>query len=72
MALGALARYRGYAFNVPIVREPFESYVLWIDQERKEETEKAMRSGDLFSEVYKVIDVFKDGIPQQQKGGRDE
>jgi len=59
-------------FNVPIVREPFESYVLWIDQERKEETEKAMRSGDLFSEVYKVIDVFKDGIPQQQKGGRDE
>jgi len=59
-------------FNVPIVREPFESYVLWIDQERKEETEKAMRSGDVFSEVYKVIDVFKDGIPQQQKGGRDE
>jgi len=59
-------------FNVPIVREPFESYVLWIDQERKEETEKAMRSGDVFSEVYEVIDVFKDGIPQQQKGGRDE
>ena len=55
-------------FNVPVVREPFESYVLWIDPQRKEETEKAMRSGKVFSEVYRVIDVFKDGIPQQQKG----
>lgn len=55
-------------FNVPVVREPFESYVLWIDQELKEETEKAMRAGEVFAEVYKVIDVFKDGIPQQQEG----
>jgi microcin C transport system substrate-binding protein len=59
-------------FNVPVVREPFESYVLWIDQERKDETEKAMRAGKVFSEIYEVIDVFKDGIPQQQKGERDE
>jgi microcin C transport system substrate-binding protein len=59
-------------FNVPVVREPFESYVLWIDPQRKEETEKAMRSGKVFSEVHQVIDVFKDGIPQQEKGGLDE
>ena len=55
-------------FNVPVVREPFESYVLWIDQEVKVGTEKAMRSGEVFAEVYQVIDVFKDGIPQQQEG----
>ena len=51
-------------FNVPVVREPFESYVLWIDNKRKKETEKAMHSGKKMSEVYQVIDVFKDGIPQ--------
>ncbi|MDG1356568.1 MAG: ABC transporter substrate-binding protein [Akkermansiaceae bacterium] len=59
-------------FNVPVVREPFESYVLWIDPKYKRETENAMRSGDVFSEVYRVIDVFKDGIPQQQRGDSGE
>ncbi len=52
-------------FNVPVVREPLESYVLWIDTAKKKETEKAMRTGKIFPEVHKVIDVFKDGIPQR-------
>ena len=55
-------------FNVPVVREPLESYVLWIDTAKKKETEKAMRAGKTFPEVYKVIDVFKDGIPQELLG----
>jgi hypothetical protein len=39
-----------------------ESYVLWIDEERKQETLKAMRKKQSFPEVQRVIDVFKDGI----------
>ncbi len=49
-------------FNVPIIYEPLESHVLWIDEDIKKETIKAMRSGKTFPEVQKVIDVFKDGI----------
>lgn len=50
-------------FNVPIIYEPLESYVLWIDEDIKKETEAAMRSGKTFPEVQKVFDTFKNGIP---------
>ncbi|MCP5536032.1 MAG: hypothetical protein H7A51_07320 [Akkermansiaceae bacterium] len=53
-------------FNVPVIYEPLESHVLWIDEDMKEETLKAMRSGHKFPEVQKVIDVFKDGVEPVQ------
>ena len=53
-------------FNVPTIYEPLESYVLWIDEERKQETLKAMRKKQSFPEVQRVIDVFKDGIKLQE------
>jgi len=49
-------------FNIPVIYEPLESYVLWIDEDMRKETLQAMRSGKTFPEVQKVIDVFKDGI----------
>ena len=54
-------------FCVPIVYEPLESYAYWIDEDIKKDTHDAMRSGKTFPEVQKVIDVFKDGIPQQME-----
>ncbi len=56
-------------FNVPIIYEPLESYVLWIDDDMKKETEAAMRSGKKFPEVQKVIDVYQGGIPQCEGAG---
>ncbi|MBT8036054.1 MAG: hypothetical protein KJO21_00790 [Verrucomicrobiae bacterium] len=53
-------------FNVPIIYEPLESYVLWIDEDMKKQTESAMRSGEKFPEVQKVIDIYKDGIPSSE------
>jgi len=54
-------------FCVPVVYSPLEGYVLWIDEGIKKETKQAMRTGETFPEVQKVIDDFKDGIPQQNK-----
>lgn len=54
-------------FCVPVVYNPFEAYVLWIDEDRKAETKKAMRVGKVFPEVQRVIDYYEKGIPQQQK-----
>lgn len=59
-------------FNVPIIYEPLESYVLWIDEDMKKETEAAMRSGKKFPEVQEVIDVYKDGIPQFEEAGAED
>ena len=53
-------------FCVPIVYSPLDAYVLWIDEDIKEETQHAMREGKTFPEVQRVIDDFKDGIPQQK------
>jgi len=69
-------------FNVPMISDPMESYVLWIDGDMKEETLRAMRAHKKFPEVQKVIDKFKNGIPEvkservdaavQEKGADDE
>lgn len=53
-------------FNVPVISEPMESYVYWIDQDAKRETEAAMRGNRKFPEVQKVIDVYQNGIPKSR------
>jgi len=49
-------------FNAPIISDPLETYVLWIQEDRRKETRQAMRAHRTFPEVQKVIDNFKDGI----------
>lgn len=51
-------------FNTPVIADPLESYVLWIDEKRQQETHLARRNQETFPEVQKVIDTFKSGIPK--------
>ena len=46
-------------FNVKISDQPDVSYVYWIDQAAKEETEKAIREGEVFPEVNRVYDQYR-------------
>lgn len=43
-------------FSPPIVYDPHEIYVYWIDDEMKSATQDARRSGEVFPEVNRVID----------------
>lgn len=46
-------------FCPPIVSYPYEHYSFWIDEEMKEETLSAMRTGQKFPEVQKVIEKYR-------------
>ncbi len=46
-------------FCVPVVYEPFEAHVHWIDEEIKKETVKAKRDGKKFPEVNRVFDDYR-------------
>ena len=46
-------------FSYPIIYEPLENYLYWIDEEVKEETLKARREGKVFPEVEVVIDDYR-------------
>ncbi len=46
-------------FCYPLVYEPMESYLYWIDEDIKEETLKAKRDGVTFSEVDRVYDQYR-------------
>ncbi len=47
-------------FCVPVVYEPRDSYLYWIDDEVKQETLRAKRDGRKFPEVEKVYDQFRE------------
>jgi microcin C transport system substrate-binding protein len=46
-------------FCPPVVYDPHEAFVFWIDQELKEETLAARRSGKVFPEISRTIDVYR-------------
>lgn len=46
-------------FSPPVVYDPMESYVHWIDEEMKAETMEAKRNGDSFEEVNKIVDEYR-------------
>jgi len=50
-------------FNAPIISDPLETYVLWIQEDRRRETRQAIRNHQTFPEVQKIINRFKDDIP---------
>jgi microcin C transport system substrate-binding protein len=46
-------------FCVPVVYEPFEAHVHWIDDEMKKETLEAKRNGKTFPEVNRIFDDYR-------------
>jgi microcin C transport system substrate-binding protein len=60
-------------FSPPLVYEPHESFVYWIDEEMKEETLAARRSGTTFPEVTRMVDDFRrtPGRPSAEEAAGD-
>lgn len=50
-------------FAPPLLFDPHESYVYWIDEEMKRETLAAKRSGKSFPEVTRIVDDYRDPQP---------
>jgi len=46
-------------FSAPLVYDPHEIFTFWIDEEMKQETLAARRSGQTFPEVTRMIDDFR-------------
>ncbi|SKA80174.1 microcin C transport system substrate-binding protein [Prosthecobacter debontii] len=49
--------------NFKFTREANEAFAWWIDEDIKEETQKAMREGRSFGEVSRVFEQFRDPQP---------
>jgi microcin C transport system substrate-binding protein len=47
-------------FSPPIVYDPHDSYVFWIDQEMKADTQNARRTGRVFPESNRIIDNYRE------------
>ena len=47
-------------FSPPVVFDPHEVFVLWIDEQAKAETQAAMRSGKTFPEATRTVDVYRE------------
>ena len=47
-------------FSPPVVYDPHEVWVLWIDEEIKAETQAARRSGKAFTESTRIVDDYRD------------
>jgi microcin C transport system substrate-binding protein len=52
-------------FCPPVVYEPLEVHVLWIDEEMKKETLDAKRDGRTFEEVNKIVDDYRYPVSDQ-------
>jgi len=48
-------------FSPPLLYDPHESFVFWIDDEIKEETLAARRAGRTFPEVTRIVDDYRIG-----------
>ena len=46
-------------FSPPLAYIPMEGYCYWIDEDMKKETLEAMRKGETFDEVERVIDDYQ-------------
>ena len=46
-------------FSPPVVYDPHELFVFWIDEELKKATQAARRSGKAFPESTKVVDAYR-------------
>ena len=55
-------------FCPPVVYDPREVFVFWIDEELKAATQAARRAGEVFPEVSRVIDAYRLPPPGAQAG----
>ncbi|MDP3850299.1 MAG: ABC transporter substrate-binding protein [Luteolibacter sp.] len=46
-------------FSPPVVYDPHEVFVFWVDEEMREETQSARRSGRAFPESTKTVDAYR-------------
>lgn len=53
-------------FCAPVVYDPHEVFVFWIDDDMKHETQAARRSGRAFPEVARTIDDYRITGPQPE------
>jgi microcin C transport system substrate-binding protein len=53
-------------FSPPVVYDPQEVFVFWVDDAVKEETQRARRSGKSFPEVIRSIEDYRVRAPESQ------
>jgi microcin C transport system substrate-binding protein len=46
-------------FSPPVVYDPHESFVFWVDEEMQAETQAARRTGKAFPESTKIVDAYR-------------
>ena len=59
-------------FSPPVTYEPHETYVLWIDEKVKAETQAARRSGKVFAETSRIVDDYRVLPPTPQATPKEE
>ena len=50
-------------FSPPVVFDPHEVFVFWIDEKAREETQQARRNGEVFPESTRVVDDYRITAP---------
>jgi microcin C transport system substrate-binding protein len=52
-------------FSPPVVFDPHEVFVFWIDEKAREETQQARRNGEVFPESTRVVDDYRITAPAE-------
>jgi microcin C transport system substrate-binding protein len=52
-------------FSPPVVFDPHEVFVFWIDEKSREETQNARRNGEAFPESTRVVDDYRITAPAE-------
>ena len=52
-------------FSPPVVFDPHEVFVFWIDEKAREETQHARRNGEAFPESTRVVDDYRITAPAE-------
>ena len=58
-------------FSPPVVYDPHEAFVLWIDEKTKAETQAAIRAGQSFPESTRTVDVHRAAVPSNPEPDAD-
>lgn len=54
-------------FSPPLLYDPHESFVFWVDEGIKEETLSARRTGKTFPEITRIVDAYRTPKPDSSK-----
>ena len=52
-------------FSPPVVYDPHEVFVFWIDEKAREETQHARRNDEAFPESIRVVDDYRITAPAE-------